>query len=368
VRRVVQIALLTAALGAMGGCSSTLARPVVLDAAAAESQSPSSREAAQLAPITHAEAEKLRNDADAAQAAGDPSAAQFLAEQAIATYARAAAQARLVRATRALDEAQAPLAVVTSELDKLKEEQQRVAVEVQDLETRIKVAREALPLTASGPADAARSAARREAAQALATEARLLCLSTRLLAPEAAGLKEAEAALQELSKSLEDQRAAPIDAAMRARAHCLESLTSARRKGDAAASTSGDALLSELSRQSLAPVREDRGVVVTLHEPFTGENVARAASEKVEALGRIAAAHPDLPVVLVVHDAQAPRGGDQKRDQKRADALKQLVARHRAARLEVVLAGVSRPVVDPRDKKGRARNERVEVVFVDAGG
>ena len=113
-------ALLAAAL--LAGCAARPLRPAVLDQAAAEAQTPASQEGAQLAPVAFAEAEKLRRDADAAQAAGDASSAQFLAEQSIAAYARAFAQARAVRAARALDEVRGPLDVATAELNKLKEE------------------------------------------------------------------------------------------------------------------------------------------------------------------------------------------------------------------------------------------------------
>ena len=132
----------------LAGCSTTPARPMMLDTAAAEARSQAAQEAAQLAPVTHAEAEKLRKEADAAQAAGDPTSAQILAEQAIATFARAFAQARLARSGRLSDELQQPLDAATAELGKLKEEQQQVVAELQELELRIKVLREAAPVVA----------------------------------------------------------------------------------------------------------------------------------------------------------------------------------------------------------------------------
>jgi outer membrane protein OmpA-like peptidoglycan-associated protein len=354
---------------ALAGCSTTPARPVMLDVAAAEARSQAAQEAAQLAPITHAEAEKLRKEADAAQAAGDPTSAQILAEQAIATFARAFAQARTARSARSSDELQQPLGDASAELAKLKEEQQQVVAELQELELRIKVLREAAPVVSSGPARSGeREAARREAAQALHTEARLLCLSTRLLAPETEALKEAEAALTTLAADLDDRKkAAPIDDAMRARARCLDALTSARR-ASAAGSATGDALLASLGRASFAPAREDRGVVVTLRGAFSGDAVTREASEQLESLGRVAAANPSLPVVVVLHEAEPPRAEAQKRAARRAEAVKLLLARHRKEKIEVHLAGATRPVVDPSSKKDRARNERIEVVFVDAGG
>ncbi len=354
----------------LAGCSTTPARPVMLDVAAAEARSQAAQESAQLAPVTHAEAEKLRKEADAAQAAGDPTSAQILAEQAIATFARAFAQARIARSTRTSDELQQPLGDASAELARLKEEQQQVVAELQELELRIKVLREAAPVVSSGPARSGeREAARREAALALHTEARLLCLSTRLLAPETEALKEAEAALATLAADLDDRKkAAPIDEAMRARARCLDALTTARRAAAATGGASGDTLLASLGRASFAPAREDRGVVVTLRSAFSGDAVTREASEQLENLGRVAAANPSFPVVVVLHEAEPPRAEAQKRAARRAEAVKLLLLKHRKEKIEVHLAGATRPVVDPSSKKDRARNERVEVVFVDAGG
>lgn len=361
------LTLLASAL-LLQACTTTPARPVMLDTAAAEARSSSAQESAQLAPLTHAEAEKLRKEAEQAYTAGDPSSAQILAEQAIATFARAFAQARTARSTGAEDELKKPNDEATAELEKLKAEQKQVTAELQDLETRIKVLREAAPVVASGTAQSAeREAARREAVQALVTEARLLCLSGHMLAPEAEGLKDAEGALGDLEKQLEDRKKpAPIDDAMRARARCLDVLSGARRT--TAAGASGDALLSSLGRASFAPTREDRGVVVTLRNAFSGENVSKEASEQLENLGRVAAANPTVPVMVVVHDAEPPRAEARKRDGKRAEAVKQLLAKHRADKIEIHLAGATRPLVDPGNKKDRPRNERVEIVFIDAGG
>ncbi|MCS6899307.1 MAG: hypothetical protein RMJ98_06370 [Myxococcales bacterium] len=351
-------------------CSTTLARPVTLDLAAAEARSPAAQESAQLAPLTHAEAERLRKEANAAQTAGDPTSAQILAEQAIATFARAFAQARIARSTRAFDELQPPLGEAVAELARLREEQQQVMAELQELELRIKVLREAAPVVASGPARSSeREVARREAARALHTEARLLCLSTRLLAPETEGLREIEASLNVLATDLEDQKkATPIDDAMRLRARCLDALTRARRTASSLVGTSGDALLASLGRARFAPTREDRGVVVTLRGAFSGDAVTREASERLEELGRVAAANPSLPVVVVLHESEPPRPEVQKRAIRRAEAVKALLVRHRKEKVEVHFAGATRPIIDPSSKKDRARNERVEVVFVDAGG
>jgi outer membrane protein OmpA-like peptidoglycan-associated protein len=69
-----------------------------------------------------------------------------------------------------------------------------------------------------------------------------------------------------------------------------------------------------------------------------------------------------------VHDAQPPAPGDAG-DAKRAGAtVKALVAGGAdAARIHAELAGARLPIIDPSDAKMRARNERVEIVFVPAG-
>jgi outer membrane protein OmpA-like peptidoglycan-associated protein len=95
--------------------------------------------------------------------------------------------------------------------------------------------------------------------------------------------------------------------------------------------------------------------------------VSKEASEQLESLGRVAAANPALPLLIVLHEAEPPRAEAQKRSDRRAEAVKQLIGKHRAAKVETLQAGATRPVVDPSNKKDRARNERVELVFVDPG-
>jgi hypothetical protein len=202
------------------------------------------------------------------------------------------------------------------------------------------------------------------AARALALEARLLCDSARLVSKDAAGLGDAEGELTRVEGRL-GGRAAPIDEAARVRARCLDVLTRARRAvGDDAGAS--DALLSELSAAGgWDPVRDERGVVVTLHDAFRGQELGGEAGKKLKELGRVAAAHPGFALQVVVHDAEPPREKDGT-DARRADvAVEALVAGGAtAARIKPELAGARAPLVDPRDGKQRARNERLDVVFV----
>jgi hypothetical protein len=353
---------LVAAL-ALAACAPVRTRPSSLADAAAAAETPQSQEAKSLAPTSFAEAESYRRAAEAAYEAGDPAGAEIQAERAIAAYARAFADARVVRAGRLGEDAKGELSRSQDELAKLKEDEARAAADLAALEARIKVARDALPPPASGPADPAREAARLEAARALTTEARLLCVSARLLDASAEGLTEADTAVAEAQKLLvRPARPVPIDAATRARAGCLSVLTKIRRaSAKDPAADDADALLADLSREgTFAPLRDDRGVVVTVDAPFHGAELASSAVPRLELAGKVAAAHPDLPVILVVHDASAAK--DDARDTQRGEAARKVIAKLRDAKLQVVLAGATRPLVDPRQKS--AKNERLEIVFV----
>ncbi len=81
----------------------------------------------------------------------------------------------------------------------------------------------------------------------------------------------------------------------------------------------------------------------------------------------MAAAHPAFSVEVVVHDAQPARPKDDT-DSKRADAaVAALVAGGAtSSAVHAEHAGARAPLVDPRDARERARNERLDVVFVFA--
>jgi outer membrane protein OmpA-like peptidoglycan-associated protein len=158
---------------------------------------------------------------------------------------------------------------------------------------------------------------------------------------------------------------APIDAASRLRARCLDRLTGARRTSRGA--TDADGLLAELSASGgLDPSRDERGVVVTLRDVFADAAVAPKARETLAELGRVAAAHADVGVQVVVNDATPPTPADEALDAKRADAVVSTLvsAGASAAKVKGVTAGVRAPVVDPGDAAHRGRNARVDVVFV----
>ena len=319
-----------------------------------------------MAPQAFAEAEQLRDEARKARDAGDDVGAALRAERAIAAYERAMVLARLAKATTDLASAQTDLSRTESELHSLAATRAEVTRDGEELDKKIKVAQELHAPPPAGPADASREAARLVAARSLAVQARLLCGAAHLVVPSLTGLKEAEDATAELEKKLEGSpKAAPIDDAGARRVACLDLLTKARRTTEGQTTTSGptdaDALLAELSGASWTPTRDERGVVITLRDVFAGSQVSVAMESKLKDLGRIAGAHSGLGLQVVTHDSFELKGGVD-----RAAAVgKVLVAGGAPAdKVEGEAAGTKSPLVDPADAKNRARNARVEIVFV----
>lgn len=367
-----------AALSGLTGCGATTMRVASLDEVERVRATDATRDAAARAPEVYARAEQERDFARAAHAAGDDVAANLHAEHAMAAYGHAGAVARLARAIANLTDAQKALDDATAQEQSLAASRAKLDLEAQELERRVEVARSRLLPAASGEAVADREAARLAASRSLTIEARLLCGAARLVGAQADGLADAEDEVGRLDARLRSPpspaatkgaaRAEVIDAAGLARAHCLDVLTRARRTAghdDGGA----DALLSELSASGgWDPTRDERGVVVTLRGTFQGTKLTDDGEAKLESLGRVAAAHPGFGVQVVVHDAQAPAAKDES-DARRADAtVKALVTGGAAAaRVKAELAGAGAPAVDPSDGRLRARNERIDVVFV-AGG
>ncbi|MCL2450161.1 MAG: hypothetical protein FWD17_14535, partial [Polyangiaceae bacterium] len=268
------------------------------------------------------------------------------------------AAAELADATRAQGEAETE----AKELDASRTPLER---EASDLEAQATIARDRLLPAPSATSTPEREAARLVAARSLAVEGRLLCGAAKLLAPEADGVAAAEGDVIAVTQRLEHlARPVPVDDAAHSRARCLSVLTMARRRlGDAHGQS--DTLLAELSASgSWDPSRDERGVVVTLRGAFEGAKLTGGATAKLADLARVATAHPAFAVQVVLHDAVAPAKDDV--DTRRADAVVQaLVAAGAAdARIKAELAGALAPVADPADPHARARNERLEVVFV----
>lgn len=335
------------------------------------------REAQSLAPQAFAIADKELEQAKKAQAEGDAPTAELYAERAVAAYSQAIALARLARATQEEASANEALAKATAEATSYASQRKAIDREADDLEKKLRVAREAHLPASSGPADPDRERARVVAAQSLVTQARLLCSAARLVSPQAPGLTDAETAVSTLEKQVGGaQGAVAIDSAARARAACLGSLTKARRPSTSDVDRT-DSLLAELSQAGsakhpggdLVPARDERGVVVTMRSTFKGEKLTSEAEGSLKDLGRVAAAHPGFAVQVVLHDAQTPGPGEVAANAKRGEAIvKALVDGGAAAgKVKVEQAGARAPVVDPKDAAHRERNARVEIVFVGGG-
>lgn len=357
--------------GALAGCASAPIHVAALDQLEQIRSTPAAKEGALRAPELVARAERERELARTAHAAGDDVEASLRAECAIAAYQDALAVARWATAASDMADAQKALGDTVVQQQALDATRADLEQRADELARRAQVARErTLPAPSADAPE--RDAARRTAARSMAAEGRLLCGAARLVAPNADGLAAADADLAAVTRKIDagPSREA-IDGAARARAHCLDVLTRSRRARRASPSQDGrdnewtDVLLSELSdAKGWSPSRDERGVVVTLRDVYRGAELTDDASTKLRDLGRVAAAHPGFAVQVVVHDAAAAKDAD---DAKRAQAaVAALVAGGAtAARVDTELAGARIPVADPADARVRARNERLDVVFVE---
>lgn len=346
------------------GCAAT-PRPRALSDLDATRESPALVAARKDAPQAFARAEALRRRAQVAHDADDPASAQILAERAQAAYQRAVTLATLVRAEERSRRAEASLRELDAELARAAEAQAKLDAETRAVELRLKVARETLPVPESGPPSSPeRELARRQAAQALAAQARLLCTAARLVQPALSSLPPVLAKVTELEARLPKAPMAPLDEARAARTGCLKELSSARRPRTQAnpASPDADRLLSELGQASLRPSRDDRGVVVIVERAFERDDqLTKDAAKRLTELAQVAKAHPQFPLLVVLHSAvRLPESREASRVERAAAALRE----GGAPSVEATSVGNALPGLDRRKPGAAARNERVEVVFV----
>jgi len=353
-----------ALVASLAGACAPSPRPGILDEVDRVRTGAAAKEASALAPQAHLEAEKLVREAARLDDEGDRAGAELVGERALAAYARAALLSRLARADQRAKRANAALTAATTELAGVEKNEQLAAAEARDLEMRVRVIRDALPLGKSEPASPDRERARLVAARSMVMQARLLCVAAEMLTPGTPPLAEAWKAVLELEAQLDASPArTPIDEAVRLRSRCLSALTLARRPALAAAPEAGvaDALFGVLAHAGLEPLRDDRGVVVVLRDLYQGDVLSPAASERVTSLGQVARAHPSFPVVAVLHGA---RGRPSDRDKRRAEALASALRAAGAVRVQAELAGDKLPVLPPGGPASAKRNERTEIVFV----
>jgi len=343
------------------GCAS-LPRPQVVTEADRVAQTPAAEEARVLAPQAHAHALQLQGRAEAAYQAGDLAGSQILGEHAIAAMNRAFMLARLVKAQKRLDDANATLAKNQERLAQLDEQAQRITAEADNLELRVKVLRDAQPLATPTAASPERERARAAAARALLSQARLLCLSTRLLEPKRPGVNEQLAKVDALETSLAKDTNADLNAATEARSACLKELTLVRRPRLLEAPAEGltDTLLEALTKtEKFYAFRDDRGVVIVLRDVLAADGKPTAAGgEQLEALARVAKAHPKFPVLVVSHSASGSS------DRRELDAIVAFLVSKGAPSVQSHAAGDAQPVAPPKRAGARERNTRVEIVFI----
>jgi len=368
---------LAATLVACGGASSQN----VPDVASAERvlAAPETQTSAALAPTFFAEAQLELSLAKKAVAAGDDLTASLHAQRSLAAVQRALVVARLARAEKEDTAARAAQSDHDGRLRQIREERAKVDAEVDALEKKLHVAREAsLPSESGAAGDTSRAVARLRAAETLLAEARLLCGAARLLDPQAKGLGDAETSLADAEglvagkpskiATASGRPRQPIDGAAVARVACLSALSGARRT--ASQGDDPDVLFAELSAQAAqksppgpGPARDERGVVLTLRDVFRGTDLTESGKQALAQAALVARAHPTVSVQVVVHEAEA---GAVSTSTKRAESA--LAALESGgvpkARLRADTAGTNIAVVAAGDPAKRARNARVDLVFV----
>jgi len=366
------------AASAIVACGATVISVASVDEVERVRSTETALEGARLAPDVYARAEQERDLARRSHASGDDVAANLHAEHALAAYSHAVVVARIARAAAERTDAQATIDATTVQQQALEATRAKLETEAAALEQRAQTlpARSNAPPSASSTA--AREALRSTLGRSLLVEARLICDAARLVFPGADDVARAQTAAVAMAEridadrpghpsasapsSVPPPRSVPIDDVARIRAQCVDVLTRARR---ATVDTLGraDVLLTELSTTGgWDPSRDERGVVVTLRDPFRGIRLTDTTMGKLKELGRIAAAHPAFALQVVVHDSTTPAPGPKTDgDIRRGDAAVQalLAGGASASRVQAELG-----VADPSDPRTGARTEQLDVVFV----
>jgi hypothetical protein len=355
---------LVAGLGvACGGAAQSPA----LGQADAVAISPAAERAREEAPQAHAAAEKLRAEAHQLAREGKNDEAGVVAEQARVAYEEAFATGRAVTAELRLERARAEVKKAEARLAELDQRQAEAESAAMALELRARVVLDTEPVSDVAKLSPERALARRAAAQQLTSEARSLCVATQLLDPQTQSLTELDRELglldQQLSVGSVQKDLYPR--AAKARSGCLHELTLARRPATRKAPEAGtsDRLLTALTEtQQVFAFRDDRGVVVNVLEPTNDKGELTDAARSVfELLGKTAQAHPESPLLVVVHTAKK---GQEKAGEATGRAVSASLEQAGAKGVAVQQVGATQPVVDRRVPRAEKQNSRVEVVFV----
>lgn len=345
-------------------------RPAILNELDAIRSGGSAREARQLVPQADARAEKLRNEAEAAWPKGQTATSEMAAERAIVAYSDARELARIVKAEQRLATARAEVHQAELQLQKLEADQKKAAAESADLDAQLRILREAESIAELKPSTPDRERARLLAAKTAVAQARLLCVSAKLLrsSAQANAVSDVDAALNELGPLGERlgpnaRGPAPIREAITARSRCQQLLTDARRPAAMAnpVSERPDQLFVELAQAGFAPSRDDRGIVVTLFDAFRGAALEQAAVPRLADLGRLAQRFEPIPLLVVAHST---RGEPTATDQQRGDAAASKLRASGVKTAYVQAVGGRLPIADAKEVAQPRKNERLEVIFV----
>jgi hypothetical protein len=355
--------LVLLAIAFASGCA-TLPKPEALSVVEQQAQLPTTKEAALLAPQAFAHAKQLQQRAEQALEDGDRESAEILAEHALAAYQRALVAARLVRAQQRIDTSQAALDSAETELTRLTQAQQETEAAAKTLELRARVIRDAEALVAVEKASPEREAARQVAASSIVEAARLLCLSARMLDPNADKGGKLSAELDALESRLRNRETpTPIAQAMTLRAECLRTLTLTRRAANQTAPETdpADVLLVQLEKALPAQrsIRDDRGVVLIDGAVFDARSktLTEAGKQRVQQVAEIARANPSFPLLVVVH-------GPESLGREQQAALEQALAQHSVKGSVVRAAGTRLPATVAPVKGAPSGEQRVEFIWV----
>jgi len=338
--------------------------------AEAVSASKAASEAKRYAPQAYAAAEKLRDEARHLYEEGLQDESAAAGDQAIAAYTEAFALARIAKASQRLRQAETALLAAEVEMSRLDLLQSEVARDADAFEMRARVHLDTEAVEDVDSLSPERAKARQVAARQLAAEATLLCLATRLLQSDAPGLDETTGEIAKLEKDLSfgSVKKDLYPRAANVRSECLRKLSIARRPVVQAdpESAMSDRLLKELSETGkLFSYRDDRGVVVNIGDVLNDKDeLNEVAAEIHQLLGGVSKAHPDFPMLVVVHTSG-------RQDAKKAALLGQKAeaALKNAGATPVTVQNVddAQPLVSKRVNGAEKKNQRVEVVFVTPG-
>jgi hypothetical protein len=334
-------------------------KPLILGEVDQVSQSEAATRAKEAAMPTWALAEKRRLMAHELAESGPMGHAELVAEEALATYEEAVSLAALAEAVRREAAEQLEVERLEKELAETEAAVASTLGEIDALEARARIAKAERSL-AGGPTQL--SEADRRALSDVLWQAKITCAAGALLSGKPAvdaGVGPLEAALAKPATGKTNEvDPAPFFAA---RAECLRALVKAR-----SGKTTGkvDGLVSDLSRMMATlpgPTttgRDERGVLVSLQDPFEGGRLSSSAVERLAALSRVSVQNPTFPLAIVVH-----RGDRASKDERLwNDRLAAVVARLSDVRQERRVALlVDGATSAPHAKRGEPT---IDVLFI----